>query len=102
MSEIVPSSFHCPTSPVLNHPSFAKIVSSEFKSGLLKYPFESDGPRMQISPVGGLFREEYPASGMSINFTSTEGAGSPTEPVRYSSGGRTLHIPEVSVIPYAT
>src|SRR5258708_11374245 len=31
----VPSEFHVPTSPVLNHPSSVKIEGSEFKSGRL-------------------------------------------------------------------
>src|ERR1700733_1987501 len=87
-NDSVPSAFHWPTSPVLNHPSFVNTFSSSFKSGRLKYPFVTDGPRTHTSPCGGLFVDKYPALGTSSNLISTDGTGSPTAPLCNSSGGR--------------
>lgn len=102
----VPSAFHCPMSPVLNHPSPGKMLLSSFKSGLLKYPFVTAGPLIQTSPCWCfsdapivepfpfsveddlLTSVKYPRSGQSTNLISTEGAGIPTGPKESISGGR--------------
>jgi hypothetical protein len=53
-----------------------------------QYPLETDGPRIQTSPWGGVLVAKYPASAKSTSLISHEGTGIPTAPYWKNSGVR--------------